>query len=142
MLRHILNAIEKKPLNTINSLYALAISVVSSFVLAWVGLKALGLAIGSTIGIFVLGLLTVKYLWRLYQINIRDLKIKEILAVNIVLFLLTIVFKYYLTKLTYSITIVSTIICFEILMISTYFIVLNRMKIRWITELKIRLIRV
>lgn len=142
MLRQILNAIEKKPLNTINSLYALAISAISSLVLVWIGLEALGLAIGSTIGIFVLGLLTVKYLWRLYKIKIRDLKIIKIITVNIVLCVLTIVFKYFLTKLAYSTTIVLTVICFEILMISTYFIILNRMKIRWITELKIRLIRV
>ena len=83
MLRQIVNAIEEKPLNTVNCVCSFVIALISSFVLAFLGLGVMGLAIGSTIGLSVLGLLTVRYLWKLYQLKIRILRIQDVLLLNI-----------------------------------------------------------
>jgi O-antigen/teichoic acid export membrane protein len=67
MLRSIIDAVEVKAVNTLNLVIGLGIASSVGIALASTGLGALGLAIGTTVGFFTLGIVTILYLWRRYK---------------------------------------------------------------------------
>lgn len=139
MLRQVLNAIEKRPLNTINCLFSFVIVLIFSFGLSLLGFGVMGLAIGLVIGYFALGLLTIGYLFRLYRFEIKTFRIKEIILLNFILLLIGYSFKYFFVKLYLglSIAIVSALI-FESILFIMYLLALKKINVRWIFEVERR----
>jgi O-antigen/teichoic acid export membrane protein len=67
MLRSIIDAVEVKAVNTLNLVIGLVIASGVGIALASAGLGTLGLAIGTTVGFFTVGIVTTLYLWRRCQ---------------------------------------------------------------------------
>jgi hypothetical protein len=141
MLRSIIDAVEVRAVNTVNLYASFGISILVSLVLAKTGLKTLGLAIGSTIGFIVLGILTVYYLWRLYKFDMGPFKIKICLLINIILIAIAYVIKTMFTEYYGGVYLIFIGIITEVILFVMYYIALRYLNIRWVWELESRFIK-
>jgi len=135
MLRSIINAVEEKAINTLNLFIALATAFTCSLILAGSGLGVIGLAIGTTIGFTVLGVLSALYLWRLYQIKGISFMIKRCMLLNAVLIIVALLLKYWLGKIFSGWALVSTAFIVEGSLFALYYLVLHKWNVRWTIQL-------
>lgn len=83
LLHSVINAVEVRAVNTRNEFAALAVAAGTSLALAALHMGVLGLAIGSTVGFALLGILTAAYLKRRFRFSWRHLMPLRIAAANV-----------------------------------------------------------
>lgn len=138
MLRSVIDAIEERAINTYNLLLSFGITIVISIILASNGMHTLGLAIGTIIGLSILGLLTIFYLWKRYKFRLDTLKIKESLVLNIAFIAVMLLLKQWIILMFKGITQISIIFVIEGMFLLFYFVILWKLKVRWMIELEKR----
>jgi O-antigen/teichoic acid export membrane protein len=79
MLRSVIDAVELRAVNTLNIFIGLVLGFGTAIVLAAAGLGVLGLAIGTTAGLFVVGAMSVFYLWQRYRFS-QEMVLRTFLA--------------------------------------------------------------
>jgi O-antigen/teichoic acid export membrane protein len=82
LLRSIIDGIEERAVNTYNLYVVLIVTVVASLGLAIIGGGIRGLAAGTTLGLGVLGLMTVRSLWQADWMRAQGFRFKECLLLN------------------------------------------------------------
>lgn len=83
MMASIINASETRPITTLSVVAALAVAGTLSFVLGRAGYGAVGLAIATSVGLFIAGLASIVFLW--WRHRFAWVAIARILALNVVL---------------------------------------------------------
>lgn len=84
-LRSIVDAVEVRAVTTSALFVSLSLTVIVSWGLAWSGLGSLGLALGTAIGLTVLGGMVCTYVWREFAIDRHAILIGLCVATNAVL---------------------------------------------------------
>lgn len=140
LLRSIVDAIEKKAINTTNLFLSLLVTLLTALLLVWLGLGVKGLALGTTTGFIVLGFLTIRFLWRTYRLTAYLLKWKESLLLNIGFVSITFILKQVLISSFTGIVLVGLAVCVELILISAFLAVIRKMEVHWFIELEKRVI--
>ena len=140
MLRSVVDAVEEKAINTINLFIALALTVISSLLLFKTELNILGLALGGSIGFMYLGISTAVYLMRKYRISLDYRQMAVVVAANAGCLVIALIVKNTFATdgdLIWGVTsfIISGSISFML-----YLVFLFKLKVGWISELKMRII--
>lgn len=141
MLRSIIDAVEEKAVNAYNLYAAFLSSLLASLVMAYAGLGILGLAIGMIIGFWILGILTVRFLWKLYKPEPRTFFLKETLLLNTVCVVAAVFIKYGLEFQLGGFRLLSVAFILEILLFLLYCFVLWKLSVSWAAQLMERLVR-
>jgi O-antigen/teichoic acid export membrane protein len=135
MLRSIIDAVEVKAVNTLNLFIGLVVGLGVGVTMASTGLGALGLAIGTTMGFLMIGMLSVVYLWRRYRFAL-EIPVRT-LAANCVFFLLAWIAHRWLAtgndlmSLVYALGIESALFL-------SYLFLLWAWKVKWLKQLQKR----
>lgn len=139
MLRSVIDAVEVKAYNTLNTFVSLVIAFFVTVILGYSGWGVLGIAIGSSTGFALLGGLTVVFISR--RFNITILKFNNLVAIilNAIFAAIVLTFKAYLLSNTGLINLLFIMLISVIICLSMYFFVLYRFKVKWIHELRKRL---
>jgi O-antigen/teichoic acid export membrane protein len=140
MFRSVIDAVEEKAVNAFNLYIAFFVALFGSLILARAGLGVMGLAIGMTLGFFVLGALTVVFLWKLCHFEIKAFMFRECLLLNIVLITIVFVLKYYLNSTFGRTGVFAAGAVAEILVLLVYCGILWKLRVRWMLELKERIV--
>jgi O-antigen/teichoic acid export membrane protein len=85
MLRTIIDGVEVRAVNTLNVSVALAVTAGGCWAATHLGFGLNGLAVGTTLGFYTLGLLTVRYLWRRFRLTFSGLLLPHTLVLNALL---------------------------------------------------------
>jgi len=141
MLRSIIDAVEVKAVNTFNLGISFAIAVAISILLAKIGLGAIGLAIGTTIGLLSVGVLTIFYLWKIYRFKSGTLMIKKCLWLNAIFIAVAFSSKYGLEKVFKGLTLIGIAVIIEGILLFLYYLILWKQGARWTLELEARIIK-
>ena len=141
MLRSVVDAIEVRAINTLNLFLALSFSAVLSIVLQFCGLGMIGLAIGSSAGFALLGVLTGSYLMRRYEISFENFSFGKVLFVNLLLALGVIIFKEYLFCFLGQHSMLVTGFFLEGLLFFFYLYYLYKNETTWTLGIKRRILR-
>jgi O-antigen/teichoic acid export membrane protein len=141
MLRSVIDAVEKKAVNARNLYVALATCLTASLGMAFAGLGILGLALGMTAGFWVLGVLTCRFLWRLYETRMADLFVTDAIVLNVVLGAAAIGLKYGLEKYLSGLILISVALVLECALFLLYCMVLWKRSVPWTLQLMERLVR-
>ena len=142
MLCSIIDAVQKRAVNTLNLYMSFIITLVSSLLFAKMGFGVIGMAIGTTMGFITLGLFTTCYLWRAYRLNDKTIIIKQCLLANTGFIACAFVLKYWFEMTFSGITLISIATPMEGLFLSLYCFTLWKLNARWIVELKNRIVKV
>ena len=135
MLRSFLDAVEKRPMITYALIVAFGSGLVSSLLLSSIIPGVRGLAIGLTLGISVLGILTLHYLWRHgWLTSLPYSVIGEAALLNAMFLLLSIGFRIWASSMFQSNVEGALGICTEIILFLIYLVLLYRLRTRWILE--------
>jgi len=140
-LRSVIDAVEVKAVNTFNLGISFAIAVAISILLAKIGLGAIGLAIGTTIGLLSVGVLTIFYMWKIYRFKSGTLMIKKCLWLNAIFIAVAFSLKFWVERVYSGITLIGIAILIEGILLFLYCIILWKLGTRWILELETRIIR-
>ena len=89
MLRSVVDAVEQKAVNTINLFLALGVTLVVGLPCAAVGLGAMGLAIGTTVGLTVLGASTLVFLARRFALGWKVMLPSQVVLLNVAILLVS-----------------------------------------------------
>lgn len=138
MLRSVVDAVEKKAVNTINLFFSFGVSCVFSIVLGYLGFGTIGLAIGASMGFVTMGISTAFFLIRRYNISFVDLKLILILTINCLLAGIALIIKRYLIHYINGVTLMFVVAIVELILFVTYIAILYNRKIEWIVEIKYR----
>ena len=136
MLRSIIDAVEVNAVNTINVFIGLGVALVTGFVLANLGLGALGLAIGTTVGFLTLGILSVIYVVRRYRCAPE--MVQKTLIVNGLFFLMAWVAYRWLITGQDLISLASAIGLESVLFLG-YLLLLQAWKVGWMQQISVRI---
>jgi O-antigen/teichoic acid export membrane protein len=141
MLRWVIDAVEVKAYNTLNTFISIVFAFFVTVLLGYLGWGVLGVAIGSSTGFASLGLLTVLFISR--RFNITIIKFHNLLAIilNVILAAIILSFKACLLSNLGLIYLLFIMLISAMLCLIMYFYVLYRLKVGWLNELKKRLIR-
>ena len=140
LLRSIVDAVEKRAYNTLNLFISLAVTIVLDVLVITVGAGTKGLAWGTTIGFITLGFLTTHFLWDKYQISYKVLQLKEAILLNLILLLISYIFKHFIHIIDRPITYVCIFI-FELILFSLFIFMLWKIKAPWIYTVKKRIFK-
>ncbi|MBU0568978.1 lipopolysaccharide biosynthesis protein [bacterium] len=140
MLRSIIDALEVKAVNTQNLILALMISLPLSIFLAKVGFGVKGIALGTTLGIVILGGTTLRYLWHRNQGLEEGLMFKRVLLLNILLFLPAWGVHAWLMKNEINGFTLLIALSIECLIVLIYLTMLKKWQARWMTEIEKRIV--
>lgn len=141
LLRSIVDAVEKKAINTLNLFMSFAISLISILLLVWMGFGVKGLALGTVIGFSALGVLTIRYLWRTFQLSNNPLELQRSLLLNVGFITIAFILKYWLVQIFSGLMLVSLVTCVEGALFALFILMLWKIKVRWLVELNRRVIR-
>lgn len=141
MLRSIIDAVEEKAVNAYNLYAAFFISLLASLVMAYAGIGILGLAIGMIIGFWILGILTVRFLWKLYRPEPEAFFLKASLLLNAVCIAAAVLIKYGLESQLGGVLLLSVAFIIEILLFLLYCFALWKLSVSWAAQLMKRLVR-
>ncbi len=135
MLRSIVDAVEDRAVNTRNLAFSVLVSIVTGVALASLGLGGLGLAIGSAVGIFVLGGTTLLFLNGRYPIRWRGLRLGSTLGLNAVALLAGLLLRWWLTTVYARVPLFVAVGCVEVFLAVLYVAALLRLRIGWLLHL-------
>jgi O-antigen/teichoic acid export membrane protein len=141
LLRSVIDAIEKRAVNTINLFLSFIVILISASFLVRLGFGVRGLALATTIGFLTLGALTIRYLWINYQLKGSALKLKITLLLNISFIVVALIFKYWLAQDFGGLTLAGAAVGVEGLLFALFILLLWKIKVRWLIELEKRVIR-
>jgi len=139
MLRSIIDAVEVRAVNTLNLLIALVIATILSVSLGYSGLGIVGIALGIMIGFFFLGVSSAGFLVKKYSITLVNMHLVPVLLVNIMFTLGTLLLKLYVARYFHSFGMLAVMLVIELVFFALYLWFLDRRRIQWIQEFKIRL---
>jgi O-antigen/teichoic acid export membrane protein len=134
MLKTVIDALEVKAINTNNLYFSFAITTAACFIFAKLGWGMSGLAAATVLGIFTLGILTVRYLFNSFQIGLTDLVIGNCFILNISLFLLAVLAKAAIIHYSGGLLLCVYAGIAESLFFAVYCFGLYACNIRWIRE--------
>lgn len=139
LLRSIVDAVEVRAINTINLALSLIFAAVISLIFVYIGFGVVGLAIGTTIGFAILGIMTSYYLMKRYLISFKNFLLKWVLLLNILFAGTIIVIKNYIISSfsQYKLLIIGFII--ESILFLCYLYFFYKKDSRWLLELKKRI---
>lgn len=139
MLRPVIDAVEERAVNTRNLFIAFLISAVSSFFLGRV-FGTVGLAIGTALGLSILGFLSLGYLFKSAHLHARSLQFIKVIVLNAGLIMAAMALKNRLVQSTSGIQLILSGGVAELFLLSVYFFSLRKLNFRWTVELEKRLI--
>ena len=139
ILRSIVDAIEVRAINTKNLAISLVTAGATSIILIYAGLKIIGLAIGTTIGFVVLGIMTFLYLIKRYKISFENFMFRWVLILNILFAGTVIIMKYYLISYLSQNQLLIIGFFVEVMLFLCYLHFFHKKNARWIAELKKRI---
>ncbi len=139
MLRSVVDAIEVRAINTINLLSALIFSVVLSITLHAIGLKSVGIAIGSASGFCLLGILTWLFLSKRFGFKTCNFYIYRIILLNFLMASLVGLAKHFILYGKSGVVILAWGMGVELLLFILYVFILYIHNVQWIIELKKRI---
>ncbi len=141
LLRSIVNAVEKKAINTLNLFISFVFSLITALLLVGLGFEVKGLALGTTIGFLVLGFLTIRYLWQRYQLKGNSLQLRGALFLNIGLIIVAFLLKRWLVEVFSGLMLIGVVIGIEGSLFLLLILALRKAQVRWLLELEKRVIR-
>ena len=139
MLRSIIDAVEKKAVNTLNLLISFGITILLCFVFGNLGFGAIGLAIAAAIGMSCLGIFSSYFLVKKYKIRLTNLKFASILLINCLIAIIDIIAKKYSIAYFDSIQLFVAMTLIGGLLFVSYAWFLYKRKTDWVIQLKIRI---
>ena len=139
MLRSIIDAVEERAINTLNLLISFGITTVTSLALGYMGFGVLGLALGITIGLLSLGVLSTYFLVKRYKLTFKDMELMWILFTNCLFAGVTIITKKYLVSHFDNIMLLIAVLLIGCLLLIFYMWLLYKKDIGWVMQLKIRI---
>jgi len=140
LLRSVVDAVEKKAINTLNLVLSFAVALISAMTLVALGLSVKGLALATTIGFVTLGFLTLRYIWTTFQIRSNSIELKIPLLCNVSLIMIALLFKYLLINRFFGPTWIGIVII-ELALFTSFILLLWKIRVRWLLELEQRLIK-
>jgi stage V sporulation protein B len=139
MLRSVVDAVEDKAINTVNLFIAVAVTVLVGAGTASLGLKTMGLAIGMTVGQLVLGILTIYFLVREYQIRWQSFFSVTIVLLNAGCFVVGFLVKAGLEARLHGTMLVIGAVTIAAGLSLIYMYALQRARVEWLVDLERRL---
>jgi len=139
MLRSVIVAVEVKAINTANLFISLMIGTSFAVFLASVGMGTTGLAIGTMLGFWTLGILTTSYLKRRYHIKIKRNLFWWTIIINILFGFLAFMVHEWLMNLEVGFKQLGLAVLFEGFLLIIYFLLLWIWKVEWIQQIKNRI---
>jgi O-antigen/teichoic acid export membrane protein len=138
MLRSIIDAVEKKAVNTFNLLISFAITILLCLLFGNLGFGAIGLAIAAAIGMSSLGIFSSYFLIKRYKIRLKNLKFTSILLINCLIAIIDIIAKKYTVAYFDSIQLFVAMTLIGSLLFASYVWFLYKKRTDWVIQLKIR----
>ena len=138
-LRTVIDAVEVKAVITLYLLVGFLVTIATSFLLSLFGIGAISLAIGTSCGIFVLGVLVSVRVFVDFKLKLSDLAIVKCVIANAVLFLVSYVVFLMLASNTFSFKMFVSVIFIETGLFCFYLYALNKFKVAWLRSLMTRL---
>jgi len=139
ILRSVVDAIEVRAVNTKNLFISLIAAVLVSLLCVFSGLGILGLAIGTTLGFIILGILTSLYLIKRYKITFKYFLFWKVLLLNVFLATIILIVKHNLLSILNQNILLFTGLAIELGLFSLYLYFFYKNKSTWILELKKRI---
>ena len=139
MLRSVIDAVEVRAINTANLIISLVIGTGVAIFLSLAGTGTIGLAIGTMLGFWTLGILTVFYLRRRYYIRIKKNLFWSTLIINILFILLAFMVHEWLINVGEGLKQLGLALVFEGIFLIIYFLLLWIWKVEWIRQIKNRI---
>ena len=139
MMRNIVDAVEKRAINTFNLYLSLCLTAISSLILMKLGLGLSALAIGFDIGLISLGILTYFYMRRRYHIRFLNDNFRQVLLINILMGLFVFFVKYKIMENQYSYQNFAIIVLLQLLCGIVYYVVLKKSGSTWVREIEERI---
>ena len=139
ILRSIVDAIEVKAINTFNLSISLVIAAVTSIIFIYTGFGIIGLAIGTTTGFVILGIMTCFYLLKRYKISFDNFMLPWVILLNTLFACSVILIKQFIDPFLNQSNILIVGFFIEGILFLCYLYFFHKKKIRWFSELKKRI---
>jgi O-antigen/teichoic acid export membrane protein len=140
MLRSVIDAIESKPVNTINLCWSLLATAIGCVLSEAYGLGGVGLAASTTVGVWVVAALSVAFLWTRYRITGQYLMLGWAVGLNAALVLPSMSAAGFLQQRLSGVVLLAVGAPVEALLLVSYCLLLWRLHARWATELMTRIV--
>lgn len=141
ILRSIVDAVEVRAINTLNLSVSLVIAAVLSIIFVYAGFGIIGLAIGTTIGLVALGIITSLYLMRRYQISFENFMLRRVIVLNILFASSVLLIKQHIAPFLSQSHILIVGFIIEGVLFLCYLYFFYRKNIGWVLTLKERIFR-
>jgi O-antigen/teichoic acid export membrane protein len=141
ILRSIVDAVEVRAINTLNLSVSLVIAAVLSIIFVYAGFGIIGLAIGTTIGLVALGIITSLYLMRRYQISFENFMLRRVIVLNILFASSVLLIKQHIAPFLSQSNILIVGFIIEGVLFLCYLYFFYRKNIGWVLTLKERIFR-
>ena len=141
LLRSVIDALETRAINTRNLLVALAVTIAACMAGAALGWGALGLALGTALGLLCLGLLTMAYLWRGGWIAGDRLHLRRALSLNLVFAAAAVLVRGAVRSRVSVLGNLVVLGVVETVLLAAYWLALRRLRPCWVGEIERRLIQ-
>ena len=138
-LRSIVDAVEFRAINTFNLFLSFVIAGITSIIFVYAGFGITGLAIGTTIGFLVLGVMTCFYLLRRYKISFENFMFHWVLLLNILFTVFILLIKQYISLVLTQVNLLIVGFIIECIFFACYLYFLYKKDVRWFSELKKRI---
>ena len=135
MMRSIIDAVEKRAINTFNLYLSLLMTVTSSLVLLkfHIGLSALAIGLGT--GLCLLGVMTYLYMKRRYHVRLMSGLFYRILLINILFGCFVYLVKYVMLSNHFNYQNVAIVFSIQLFCGVLYLILLRKLDATWIREI-------
>lgn len=139
ILRSIVDAVEVRAINTLNLSISLIFAAVLSIIFIYAGFGMIGLAIGTTIGFVILGILTSLFLLRRYLISFENFMFPQVILLNIIFAGSVLIIKQYFAPFLSQHNLLITAFITESILFLCYLYFFYKKNIRWVSGLKERI---
>lgn len=129
-LRCVVDAVEFKPINTMNTIISLVLALGTALLVLFTGSSVIYMAVAAAVGFSSLGILTLVYLHKKYNISVKIYKLGYLIPVNMVLLL----FSYFIKKL-FSDSLILYLVG-EVIILLLYVLILKFLKIIFLPNTK------
>lgn len=134
----VIDAIEEKAVNAYHIYISFIITLIVSLIFIKLGFGISGLAIGVAIGYLTLGILTLSYLFKRCKFDYKILEIKKCLLLNSFFIIIASVLRHWFELENYGMHAV----IMEGFFLFVYCFALWKINVRWMIELRNRIVRV